>query len=480
MARANPPMGDPDDPGPAAISELDEIYTLSPGAPLTNARKFMLGSFTRAGRRIIHHQGGAFYSWNGSHYPMSDLNDLRANLYQFLEKCRIPQENRSLGPFNPTRNKVSDIMDAMEAAANLPISFKAPCWFGEATDLPPDEIISCSNGLLHLPTGELLPPSPDFWCHNALDYDYNPKAPVPAAWLQFLDQVWGNDHESITALQEMFGYFLTGDTSLQKIFLMVGPKRSGKGTIARILTSIIGPENVCGPTLSGIGQNFGLAPLIGKRLAIISDARLGNSSDQHIIAERLLSISGEDGLTIDRKHISSWTGKLETRFVIMSNELPRLADASGALASRFITLMMCNSFYGREDRGLTPKLLANRPGILNWAIEGWRSLQERKHFVPPSSSDQAMQELEDLGSPVSAFVRDCCEVGAGKRVIIAHIFMHWRSWCERNGRDHPGTAQTFGRDLGAAVPGLKITQPREFNQARTYEGIRIIPGEYPD
>ena len=42
-------------------------------------------------------------------------------------------------------------------------------------------------------------------------------------------------------------------------------------------------------------------------------------------------------------------GTLPTRFLLLSNELPELADASGAMASRFIVLTLRNSFYGRED-----------------------------------------------------------------------------------------------------------------------------------
>ena len=53
-----------------------------------------------------------------------------------------------------------------------------------------------------------------------------------------------------------------------------------------------------------------------------------------IVVERLLSISGEDTLTVDRKYREPWTGQLPTRIVILSNELPRLTDSSGALASR--------------------------------------------------------------------------------------------------------------------------------------------------
>jgi len=69
--------------------------------------------------------------------------------------------------------------------------------------------------------------------------------------------------------------------------------------------------------------------VVGKRVAIISDARLGGRADQHAIAERLLSITGEDTITVDRKFREAWTRRLQTRFLILSNELPRLPDASG-------------------------------------------------------------------------------------------------------------------------------------------------------
>ena len=116
--------------------------------------------------------------------------------------------------------------------------------------------------------------------------------------------LWPDDAESQRTLQQWFGYVLSGRTDLHKILLLVGPTRAGKGVIGRILTSLVGTENVTGPTLASLAQNFGLQPLIGRTLAIISDARLG--SGRSVIVERLLSISGEDHLTIDRKYKTPW------------------------------------------------------------------------------------------------------------------------------------------------------------------------------
>jgi putative DNA primase/helicase len=123
--------------------------------------------------------------------------------------------------------------------------------------------------------------------------------------VRFLTELFGQDHQAITALQDWFGYMLSPDTSQHKIFFIVGPRRSGKGTIARVQTALVGRDSVANPTLASLQTNFGIAPLIGKPVAIITDARLGGRSDQAAITERLLSISGEDALTIDRKHIDA-------------------------------------------------------------------------------------------------------------------------------------------------------------------------------
>ncbi len=52
------------------------------------------------------------------------------------------------------------------------------------------------------------------------------------------------------------------------------------------------------------------------------------------------------------------------------------------------------------------------------------------------------------------------------------MFGCWKGWCTEQGRTHPGTMQTFGRDLRAAVPGLKTSQPWiDGQRKRLYEGI---------
>jgi putative DNA primase/helicase len=208
-----------------------------------------------------------------------------------LSKANRPTEKGEPQSFQPTASKVSDVIDALKAAVHLRADPAAPCWLDGRSGPPSTEVIACENGVLHLVTEQILPPTPAFFGLNAVDFSYQLNAPEPTNWLGFLDTLWRDDLETIDCLQEIFGYLLTANARHQKMFLIVGPKRSGKGTIARVLKALLGTANVTGPTLSHLGTNFGLAPLIGKPLAIISDARLSSRADQHVIAERLLGIS---------------------------------------------------------------------------------------------------------------------------------------------------------------------------------------------
>jgi putative DNA primase/helicase len=456
-----------------AVAHDADLEVAPPGQPMPNVRRFLADQFHHAEHVLLVHQGGQFYEWDGACWPALEDAILRSRLYRWFERRWYWDYSRKelvQRAFAPTMRKAADLMDATRAVTIIPTTTPTPSWFG-VTDVPADELIACANGLIHWPTRNLRKHSPKFYCHHSVPFAFDPKAPKPGRWLSFLDELWPDDAESIDCLQEMFGYLISGDTTQQKMFLLVGPKRGGKGTIGRVLTRLLGRHNVAGPTLSSLGTNFGLQDLIGKPVAVISDARLGSNSDHSLITERMLSISGEDLQNVDRKYLSPWSGQLPTRFVVLTNELPRLADSSGALASRFIMLLLQHSFYNRENPGLTDELCEELPGIFNWSLDGLRRLRERGRFNQPGASKDAIQELEDLSSPTGAFIRDRCIIGAGHTVATSELYRTYRDWCEEHGR-HAVNQQLFGRDLRAVRPEVRV---RRLGTERTrfYVGLGL-------
>lgn len=453
-----------------------------PSAPLDVARELFKGyRIGRDGLQTLRAWRGGWIRWEGPHWTDLDPAQLRSEIYATLGGVDYMRPIREKGvvvdyertAWDPNKRKIADVAEAMAAVGHLSTDVDPPVWIEvHSADVPAAQVIACTNGLLDLLTRTVSEHTPALFNVVSVPFAYDRTAGEPTAWLDFLASVWPDDPASIALLQEYIGYILSGRTDMQKMLLLIGPTRSGKGTIARMITNLIGRGHVAGPTLASLGTNFGLSPLLGRPLAIISDARLG-STPAHTIVERLLSITGEDMLTVDRKYKEPYSGKLPTRFVVLSNELPRFKDASGAIANRMLILQGTKSFLGKEDRDLDRRLRAELPAILVWALDGLDRLTRNDRFTVPGSSADAATLMMDLASPVSAFVRDRCALGADEGVLADHLYDTWKSWAEDNGH-HAGAKSSFGRDLRAVVPGIKLGQPTINGvRVRQYTGIGI-------
>jgi putative DNA primase/helicase len=459
------------------------------------ARLFIDRHRTPSGERTLVHWRDQFHRWDGAAWipvPDSDLDAALAAHCRAVFEADYPDRVAARDPERPGKRPVlfpvtatvrANVRVNLESLVNHPdTGADPPFWLRGGAGMPAGaEVIAAPNGLFTLSAvaagrGPFAPSSPLFFTPNALPFAVPADAPHPAVWLRCLDEWFGGDEASIAGLQEWLGVLLTADTSAHKILLLVGPPRSGKGTIIWALAELAGVSNVSATTFAALGESFGLEDLLGKRVAVIPDARLSGRSDVGAVVERLLSISGEDPQSVNRKNRRRVTTRLRVRFVLATNEVPRLPDASGALASRFHILRTPNSWLGKEDRGLKDRLRAELPGILLWAARGWERLRATgMQFTPNDAAGQYLRELEDLSSPIRAFVRECCRTGPACEVEIPELYQAWLDWNEERKRE-VGSEQVFGRDLHAAIPHIAtIKANRDGKRTRIYRGVGLKP-----
>ena len=505
----------PSSPAGAHRRQADDV-TAPPSEPVAVARDFLAKRFGGSPPRLAHWRG-VFYICTWASWEERDDTAIRADLYEWLESCcyEVGGDNESgetkLAPWNPDKKKIAATFEALQAVAHLPEDVEDRTWIRYAgrwhADTPPlaassMTIIPLANGLLMIPTGAavtrgdatpaIVAPTPNYFVLSRLSIEYSKLHPTIASdasprvtihhpeWSKFLYSVWPDDPASIALLQEWYAYVLSGETRRHKMLLFVGPPRSGKGTIARILAALIGQRYTAAPTMASLVGPFGLQSLIGKTLATVADARF-SGRDMATVVERLLSISGEDIQTVDRKFKSSWTGKLSVRFMLLSNELPKLSDVSGAIATRFLILETTHSFLGREDLELEPRLVQELPAILAWALDGLPRLQRQGRFTEPPSAREAAQVLMDFTSPMRAYAREKLIVGPTHEVGTDAAFTAWSDWCAANGRENVGTAQSFGRDIRAAIPGLRTgARGHGGSGGRVYIGFRLRTDRDPE
>lgn len=466
-----PPEREPDDVIPISRGRR-ALMLPSPDQPMPVARELIQALWVDGcGRELIRHWRGDWVRYTGTHWETVSKGSIRAQVYLTLEHARyIPVDDEGRpkppAPWNPTDTRVNKVLDALASAVH----------FDDDRDEDRGEYIALANGLLDLQTREMTAHDPDWFSFTCLPYAYDPMAGPPSALLAFAISIWGDDQESIDLLQEWLGYIVSGSLAYQKALLLIGPPRSGKGTILRLLTNLVGTRNRSALSMDALGRQFGLQGTIGKTLGVVGDARQDGRAPALLI-ERLLMIIAGDDIEFDRKNQLPWEGQLAMRLVIASNEMLRFRDRSGAIASRFLILHFTRSMLGQEDTTLESRLAAEMPEILCWALAGLDRLAARGRFSEPASSREERSLLEDLASPAAAFVRDYCEVDPAATEYKDVMFAAWKVWCEKNGHV-AGSTTGLTQALGAIVRPLKAdvrSKNPGAGRRRMYGGIRLQP-----
>jgi hypothetical protein len=65
--------------------------------------------------------------------------------------------------------------------------------------------------------------------------------------------------------------------------------------------------------------------------------------------------------------------------------------------------------------------------------------------------------------------RNCFEADPSGK---GHLYGAWKDWCAKQG-DKPGAHNTFGRNLGAAFPQIRVLRDRKA-RTRYYVGIELL------
>lgn len=432
-----------------------------PGDPFGSADAYA-ETCARSGRPLRRWRGD-WYVHEGTRWALLDTDDVRADLVEWLMAPEQRVEIKgALVPWKPTRD--GHIKDALAALGDI-------CHRSSKSDQTPGMFLS--NLWLD---ADMKPTdySPLVWNTSVASYRWEVKAQCPnfLAWLADIFSVGDVD-----LFRQWLGYLISGRTDLQKMLVIIGPRRSGKGTLLWLMEELLGPGSTASiADLAAMSKTFGLEPLVGARLAVMPDVRW-NTKDASDAVPHILSITGTDSRDVDRKNRGVWRGRLGVRFVACSNDTPSLADASGALAGRMLMMSMDKSFYGREDPELQSRLRVELPGILQWALGGLRELQHVGRFTEPESSQEAREEVRQAGNPTYLFLEDECKIGPYGWITLDTLYAAYDTWCRRYGH-RPLAAHTFSRQLQNTFRGrIKSDRQRRSSDGereRILRGVTLI------
>lgn len=164
-----------------------------PTNPMAVAREFVAEHMYH-GTLTLRHWRGGWWAWASSRWVEREGRSVRAEAYRFTENAYFAENGLAgllaaigetpdigdLAPWEPTKFKIGNLLDATAAIAHLEEEIDQPSWIG--VDGVP--VVAVANGLLRLEGRILLPHTPANFNQTSVPFDFDPAAPEPAAWLR--------------------------------------------------------------------------------------------------------------------------------------------------------------------------------------------------------------------------------------------------------------------------------------------------------
>lgn len=410
-----------------------------------------------------------WFMYEDGSYRATPTEEFKAFLRLWLvERVMVINDQGFPERFKANTNAILQVEASLRSLCLVRADVDLPCWVGATQD---GTIINFKNGLLKLESREVIPHTPKFFSVAQLSFDYNENADCPT-FKESMLQWFPGDNESIILTQKIMGYLISSDTARQKMFMFIGGSRTGKSTLASVIQRLV-PE--CRSTsLSSIGGDFGLEPLMHAQLALIGDAHLGNTDKQKVLSA-LKGITGEDMQPVNRKHKSQLDVKIKARILMATNEIHGFVDPSGALAKRTIPVCFDTSFYGKESYDLQERLYAELDGICIWALKGLDKLNNGGTFNLPERSLEVVSSMQAMNSPLVAYYMDRISLDPNGSITPKNLYSDYEDWTMAKGERKVTFSKFTDTFCNLKGERLRTSQPTVENKRlkRAYYGLKL-------
>ncbi len=320
-------------------------------------------------------------------------------------------------------------------------------------------------------------PDRDDMITRVADVAYDPQAECPQ-FLKFLETVQP-DPVMRTFLQVGQAYaLLIGGNDEQVVFFHYGSGANGKsvfiealGRMAGGYRAVVSPETFTGDQQKqGQQASPDIARLVNSRYVTVEELPRGIGLKENMIK------AASGGTKMVARFLQKEFFEFDPIFVtnMSGNDMPSVSGTDYGIWRRLKIIPWGYTVPEGERRpfGDMMKMFdAERPGILNWLLDGLM-LYLSAGLTPyiPSTVKAFTEDYREERDPVGIFVESCLVSKPGYEVNASDMYVAYTKWCEANGLK-PYQQTAFGLRLNAL--GIKK------KKGRTYSYLDVRLGDVP-
>jgi len=384
---------------------------------------------------------GLWYIWNGQKWKADDKQKILLLAYDTV---------KNLDPRHHSHRSLMDLIaEARPRLAATPDLF----------DTHP-LLLNVANGTIDLTSGLLRPPDKNDFITMQSPVTYDKNATCPE-WIKFLGLVTNGASDLKDYLQQAIGYSLTGNTGKQVFFMLYGHKAgNGKSTFLNVIKGILGHDYANLTKIDNLLMKREVGDISdammewrGVRMLLTTEMPPDKKLDEALVKQ----LAGSDSVS-GRRLYGKWHDYApQLKLWIPGNERPKTSSNQGIMRrAKSIPFDFVFPELGCSRDGVTTKddfhveLLKEASGILNWAIEGWLSVQ-KNGFIEPLSVTVSSEQFKNDMDVIGAFIDECCIKDKNYEAEHGELYSLYVEWHKKNQGNRPLSGTSFGiqiRDKG--------------------------------
>jgi putative DNA primase/helicase len=306
-------------------------------------------------------------------------------------------------------------------------------------------LLNTPRGGVNLKTGDMRP-------HDPKDYVTKIATAAPGgecpSWIQFLRDITGGDDDLRAYLARIAGYALTGETTEHTLFFLYGTGANGKSVFLNTLQAVMGDYSMTAPgdtfmETKGDRHPTDLAALRGARMVCSIEVDEGRRWAE----AKLKSLTGGDMISARFMRQDFFEFAPQFKLFIAGNHKPAIRGVDEAMRRRIHLVPFTVTIPPeKRDKALPARLLAERDGILAWAVQGCLEWQ-RIGLQQPDAVLGATRDYFTAEDVLGRWLEEACRQDANATATTKVLFAAWKQWAEL-GSEFIGSEKRFATELG--------------------------------
>ena len=315
-----------------------------------------------------------------------------------------------------------------------------------------EDIINFQNGLLHLPTMELLPHTPEELSTIQIPCNWVGYPTPTPVFDGFMNTLTSSNQGEILFIDQFGGVCISNVPGyrMKKAMLQVGKGNTGKTLFIGLLQMFVGRANYVSIDLHELESRFGSGTLYGKRLAGCSDMSFIRVTE----LKAFKMCTGGDPIFAEFKGENGFSFRYRGVLWFCTNQLPKFSGDDGEWVYDRIAPLFCNNVIPPEkrDKLLLEKMYAEREGIIYKFVMALKMvIANGYNYTEPESVIHARMMYRYENNTVIAFYHECMQEREDGKITdhctTGKVYDVYKAWCADNNHGYYKTAREFRNTL---------------------------------